>query len=198
MPGAFATRDELGTAAHLEISALHLKCGNAAEAREWIQRVPLTEKFMAEERDELLVNINKALGNDNAVHETAWRIFRSCRSPENFERIISLMGEPKRSETVDSESTLILATEKLSYGDVAFLIEVGKIDDAETYMIQHSSQLHGGYDYDHLLHFAKIFQKHNRLIVVTLIYRALLGACAISLSNSKCLATRSFRVHSNY
>jgi hypothetical protein len=40
-------------------------------------------------------------------------------------------------------------------------------------------------------------QAYQRLLNC-LIIDTNLGACAISLSNSKCLATRSFRVHSNY
>lgn len=180
----FSKEEEPGTAAILDIAELHLKCGNAAEALEWIGRIPLSEDFMAEKRDALLVKINEALGNHDAVLETAWRIFRAHRSVENFEQLISAVGIESKSAIIESESEMIVGTQKLSYVDVAFLVELGRIDDAETYMLQHEQQFNGGYDYDKLLFFAKFFQKNGRFLVTSVIYRALLESI-LGRANSK-------------
>lgn len=61
----------------------------------------------------------------------------------------------------------------LKLQDIEFLIEIDKIDEAETYILKRADQLDGGF-YDILLSFAKIMETEKRYLAASLIYRSLL------------------------
>jgi hypothetical protein len=86
---------------------------------------------------------------------------------------LSVVGKGHEGEVIDDETKSILASPRLSYSDAEFLIVMGRLDEAETYLLARAEQLNGGF-YTALLPLARDMEKAGRLIVATAIYRALL------------------------
>lgn len=171
-----ATSDgELSIASIIDIAKLHFACGDLVAALTWIERVPLDQFFMAHERDSLLIAIYEGQNNQKKLIETARRVFRRDRSVDSLELLLKAVGEEKRTSIVDEEAKSILKRREFASGDARFLIETGRIDDAETYIIAHAKQLNGDF-YSSLLELAKEMLKHDRLVAATVIYRALLDS----------------------
>ena len=84
-----------------------------------------------------------------------------------------MIGHDKRDEVVADE----VATDsggRLTPGNgCEFLIAVGKIDEAEDYLLKRANQLDGNL-YGSLLSLAKAMESENRHLVTSLIYRSLL------------------------
>jgi hypothetical protein len=66
-----------------------------------------------------------------------------------------------------------LKTERLRESDAEFLISIGKIVEAELYLLERAEQLDGNH-YGSLLSLAEAMEKENRHVVTSLIYRSLL------------------------
>jgi len=153
---------ELSTAAMVEIEKLHFECGDSAAALSWIERVPKDISFMVYERDQLLIEIYKTLNNPEKLAETLWRV-----------ALLAAIGKDKRDCVIAEQAKLILASEEFDCADAGFLIEMGRVDDADRYIVKCAKELDGD-SYSHLLTMAKSILKHDRFVAATVIYRALL------------------------
>ena len=84
-----------------------------------------------------------------------------------------LIGHDKRDEVVADEVAQILKTDRLQESDAEFLLAVGKINEAEKYLLKHTDQLDGNH-YGSLLSLAETMEEENRHLVASLMYRSLL------------------------
>jgi len=84
-----------------------------------------------------------------------------------------VIGQDKREQIVDSETAKILSSYRLDHLDVYSLIEMKRVAAAEQYIKERYEQLNGDYYYD-LLAWTKQFEIEEKLLVTSLIYRALL------------------------
>ena len=71
------------------------------------------------------------------------------------------------------EVTSLLKAEGLRLSDAEFLIALGKIDEAETYLLERVDQL-DGYRYTLLPPIARAMESEGRALVASMIYRSLL------------------------
>ena len=166
---------KLPTIAHYNIAEIYLESGDAKTALDWIEHIPESERYRADKRNELLLVIYEKLGYREKLSEIAWRVFRDYRSAETLATLLTAIGPEKRDQVVDNETRLILGTKELSYSDCQFLIEVRRMEDAETYLLDRAAQLDGQF-YPTLLDLANSMEKDKRLIAATVIYRALLDS----------------------
>ncbi|MCW5821617.1 MAG: hypothetical protein KIT34_02380 [Cyanobacteria bacterium TGS_CYA1] len=166
---------ELPIASIIDIAKLYFQCDELASALLWVEKIPLNKTYMECERDDLLIAIYQKQGNSKKLIEIAWRVFRRDRNVDSLEVLLSAVGREKRSSIVEEEAKSILKAKEFDSGDAGFLIETGRIDDAETYIIEHSKQLNGDF-YSSLLEIAKAMLKHDRLVAASVIYRALLDS----------------------
>ena len=164
---------ELSTAACFNIAEVYFESGEASVALTWLEKVSPDETFMADERDRLLLKIGSELGNRDNAEETAWRIFRRCRHEQTLSMLLGVVGHDKQKQIIDSEAAEILSSTELDHSDVYFLFEMKRVDDAERYVRERHEQLNGDY-YPDLLTWAKQFEADEKLVVTSLIYRALL------------------------
>jgi len=163
------------TAACIDIAQVYYETGDPNTALSWLMRIPVGEEFQADERDELYLRIYGQLGDQERQAEVAWRIFRRMRSRERLDQLISIVGESQRDAIVSDEVVEILAQPTLSYSDAAFLLQIERFDDAETYLLDHADELNGDY-YDRLLPMAEVLEATGRPIGATVLYRALLDS----------------------
>jgi len=170
-----ASWGSLSTAACLDIAHVYLESGDAPTALIWLEKIPANESFMAEERDQLLLAVHGLLGNTARQSDAAWRIFRRQRSAASLTRLLEVIGHEQRDNVVAGEVTAILVKETLSTVDAAFLVEIERPDEAETYLLKHADQLDGDH-YGGLIPLAEAMEKCSRNLCATLIYRALLDS----------------------
>lgn len=159
----------------LDIARVYLEAGEAETALAWVRRIDSVEAFRANERDGLLLSICGELGDRDGMTETAWRIFRGHRSEDNLELLLSIIGEEARDGVIVTETRAISASERLSYPDAFFLVQVGRIEEAEAYLLKHEQSL-DGYLYEYLKPLAQALEEEDRPIAATVLYRALLDS----------------------
>jgi hypothetical protein len=76
---------------------------------------------------------------------------------------------------ISGETELILKGEELSYSDAAFMIAMGRMDEAESYLLSKADQLEGDF-YGSLLPLGKAMEEDSRQRAATVVYRALLDS----------------------
>ena len=74
---------------------------------------------------------------------------------------------------IADEVALILENTALRESDAEFLVSIGKIDEAEAYLLNRAQQLNGDH-YGNLLSLAEAMASENRNLAASLIYRSLL------------------------
>jgi hypothetical protein len=163
---------ELSIAACMDIARVYLETGDAPTALSWMEKAPYVEHF-EDEKNQLLRVIYEKLGDREKLADMAWRIFLNSRSKQTLEELLQVIGEDKYEQVVDEQSKQILEDEKLSYTDAAFLIEMSRLDDADTYILLNADKLDGDL-YWSLLPLAKEMEKEECWLAASVIYRALL------------------------
>ena len=63
---------------------------------------------------------------------------------DGLKTLLSIIGEEKRDEVIAGETRIILDSERLSDSNATFLIAVGRMDEAETYILNRAHELDGG------------------------------------------------------
>lgn len=170
-----ASWGSLSTAACVDIARVYLESGDAQTALGWLEKVPLSESFMADERDTLYLAILEPLGDRAGMAETAWRIFRRQRSLSSLERLLAIIGLEQKEKVLAAAVAAILSGKELSLNDVAFLVAIEHFDAAEIYLFNRADQLNGDY-YTGLLPLAEAMEQAGRRLCATLLYRALLDS----------------------
>ncbi len=165
---------ELSTSACIDIAQVYLEAGGAKTALAWLERVQ-DETFRSSDRDDLLLAVYHKLGDTDKAAEVAWRIFHSHRSKDTLKTLLAVIGKDERELVIEGETRSILASARLSHSDAKFLIESGRIDEAEAYLLDHADGLNGD-RYTSLLPLAESMEKNGRWLAASLIYRALLNS----------------------
>lgn len=138
-----ALHGKLNTAACANIAEVYLESGDAVTALSWIERISKEDNFKAQERDAVLLAIHGRLRNTEKQAEVAWRIFRRLRCADSLAQLLSVIGEGQKEQMLSSEAEIILNNKTLVLSDMAFLIEMKRMDEAENYLLGRSDQLNG-------------------------------------------------------
>jgi hypothetical protein len=170
-----ASWGKISTAACIDIAQVYLESCDANTSLSWLERIPADETFMAEEKNRLLLEVYGKLGQSNKQAEIARRIFRSGRSDRTLSTLLEVIGEEERERVISAETAIILREERLSYSDASFLISVGRMVEAESYLFARAGELNGDYYYI-LLPLAEAMEKEGRMLIATVVYRALLDS----------------------
>lgn len=172
-----ATRIEscgsLSTASLIDIAQVYFDSGDVGTARAWLNKIPDGETFNAFQRDALLKEIYARQGDNKKLTELVLSNFRSGFSLSKLQEALDVIGHEKRDEMITDAVERILKSEVPRLRDAAFLIEVGKVDEAEHYLIDHREQINGDL-YDTVLMLAKAMETNNRPLSASLLYRSLL------------------------
>jgi hypothetical protein len=170
-----ASWGSLSTAACVDIARVYLESGNELTALTWLEKIPEADTFMLAERDSLLLDIHGRTGNTVRQAEAAWRIFRRSRSAASLLLLLDVIGHDKRDDLLAGEIVAILEASSFSPVDAAFLVEIERLEAAETYVLKHADQLNGDY-YGGLLPLAEAMGKNGHLLCASVLYRALLDS----------------------
>jgi hypothetical protein len=168
-----ASRGKLSTAAFIDIARVYLESGDVETSHSWLKKITKGDNFKSYERDQLLLEIYQRQGNTEKLIELLYQRYRSNHSVDTLQALLDVIGHDKRDEVVADEVLQIHKSTELEESDAEFLIAVGKIDDAEKYLIKRAEQLDGDF-YGSLLPLAQTMESENRDLAASLIYRSLL------------------------
>jgi len=177
-PGLFekaklTANPELSSPMCMQIAEVYLENDDPEMALFWMERVPSMDRCRVDARDRLLYSIYERLGDREKMTETAWRLFRNCRSRSTLDMLLQALGESERERVIEEQVEPIMGSATLSYDDAAFLVDMGRLDDAEEYLFSHRDRLDGDL-YQFLLPLAKVLEEGGRSLGATLVYRSLL------------------------
>ena len=168
-----ASWGKLNSAALIDIARVYLECEDVETAHSWLKKIPEDEAFRAYDRDKLLEEIYHKQGASEKLTELLFQKFKSYHSTDTLQALLNVIGHGKREVVISDETRQILKTDRLRESDAEFLIAVGKIDEAEEYLLKRAKQLDGKH-YGSLLSMAEAMEAENRHLVTSLMYRSLL------------------------
>lgn len=168
-----ASWGKLSVSAFIDIARVYLESGHVEMAYSWLKKMPEGEMFQAYERDQLLLEVYQKQGDSEKLTALLYQKFKSDHSTDTLQALLDVIGHGKRGEIIADEIPLILKSNELRESDAKFLISIGKIDEAEEYLINRAELLNGDY-YDTLLSLAEAMELENRNLVASLMYRSLL------------------------
>jgi len=168
-----ASWGNLSTAALIDIARVYFESGDVETAHSWLKKIPEGETFQAYERDKLLEEIYHKQGDSEKLTELLFQKFRSYHSTDTLQALLDVIGHDKRDDVINTEGTQILKSDRLRESDAEFLISIGKIDEAEQYLLGLADQLNGDH-YGSLLSLAEAMESENRNLAASLMYRSLL------------------------
>jgi hypothetical protein len=168
-----ASWGKLSTAALIDIARVYLESSDVETAHSWLKKIPEGETFQAYERDKLLEEIYQKQGDSEKLTELLYQKFRSYHSADTLQALLDVIGHDKRDDVINDEVEQILKTDRLRESDAEFLLAIGKIDDAEEYLLKRADQLDGNH-YGSLLSLAEAMESENRHLIASLMYRSLL------------------------
>lgn len=177
-PGLFekaklTANPELSSPKCMEIAEVYLENDDPEMALFWMGRISPADRFRADAQDQLLYSIHERLGDREKMAETAWRLFRNCRSRSRLDMLLQALGESERERVIEEQVEPIMGSATLSYDDAAFLVDMGRLDDASEYLFRYRDQLDGNL-YQFLLPLAKALEEEGRFLGAILVYRSLL------------------------
>jgi hypothetical protein len=164
---------KISTAALIDIARVYLESSDVETAHSWLKKIPEGETFQAYERDKLLEEIYQKQGDSEKLTELLYQKFRSYHSADTLQALLDVIGHDKRDDVINDEVEQILKTDRLRESDAEFLLAIGKIDDAEEYLLKRADQLDGNH-YGSLLSLAEAMESENRHLIASLMYRSLL------------------------
>ncbi len=157
----------------MEIAEVYLENDDPEMALFWMERISPTDRFRADAQDQLLYSIHERLGDRERMAEIAWRLFRNCRSRSTLDMLLQALGESERERVIEEQVEPIMGSATFSYDDAAFLVDMGRLDDASEYLFRYRDQLDGNL-YQFLLPLAKALEEGGRFLGAILVYRSLL------------------------
>ncbi|HOP40904.1 MAG TPA: hypothetical protein PLI53_07665 [Geobacteraceae bacterium] len=168
-----ASWGKLSTAALIDIARVYLESSDVETAHSWLKKIPEGETFQEYERDKLLLEIYKKQGDSEKLSDLLFQKFRSHPSTDTLQALLDVIGHDKRDEVIATEVAQILTSTTLRESDAEFLISIGKIDEAEEYLLGLAEQFNGDH-YSSLLSLAETMETENRHLAASLMYRSLL------------------------
>ena len=162
-------------AAWFDIAKVYVECGEPQIALIKLKQIPESEGFLLNERQQLLLGIFRQLGDAEAQTKIAWQIFNAHHDQTTLAQLLGCIGQDQRDAVINDVLNSIAQAPGFSYNDADFLLAVERIDELELYLLQRIEQLNGDL-YFKLLPLAEALEKGGKLLISSLIYRALIDS----------------------
>lgn len=170
-----ASWGKLSTAAYIDIARIYFEQGNIQTAQARLNQISENETFMTDDRDKLWLEIYQQQGDTEKLSQLLTQRFQRYRTVSSLQALLEVIGEDKRDGVISKEVALIAEQASLKTSDAEFLIAIDKINEAESYLLNHVNEFNGDH-YGSLLSLVKAMEAENRYLVVSLMYRSLLDS----------------------
>lgn len=165
--------EKVSISAYIDIANVYYESEDLNTALMWLQKIPEGERFHAYEKDKLLMDIYRKQGDSDKLTNLLLQKFKSHHTMNTLNELLDVIGQENRDKIIDDEIETILTSDTLHYSDAQFLIDTGRTNEAEQYLLKQVTKLNGE-SYHHLLPMADALEKEKRYLIVSLIYRCLL------------------------
>jgi len=156
-----------------DIAKVYLEAQDIDSAWEWLQKYPEGATFQSYERDQLLQQIYRLRGETEKLAALLLFKLQEARSVSALNELLDVVGHDKYSSVVDKEARAIVSNADFCETSAEFLVDVGKIEEAEAYVLARVDKIKGDY-YGSLLSLAEKLEPHNCNLAVSIVYRSLL------------------------
>ncbi len=132
-----ASEGELTAESLVEIARIHLESDDLESALFRLKNAP-EDVSWPPDQEELLEEIYRKQGDSGGLAEVLFQKFRSHATTDNLQALLDVIGHDKRDSYFDDEVRQILNDKDDGYWatDAEFMIAVGKIDEAATYLLK--------------------------------------------------------------
>ncbi len=168
-----ASWGKLSAAALIDIARVYLESGDVETAHSRMKQIPQDDTYKAHEQDQLLTEIYRNQGDCEKLTNLLYKQFRTYHSTDTLTALLDVIGHDQRDQVLADAAAQILKSDRLDEPDADFLIAVGKVDQAEMYLLKHADQLDGDCYYS-LLPLGEAMEAEKRYLVTSLIFRSLL------------------------
>ncbi|NOY00779.1 MAG: hypothetical protein GXP30_13775 [Verrucomicrobia bacterium] len=168
-----ASWENLNPVAYLDIAQVYLESGDTKTATTWLNEIPDKDSFHSYQKNKLLAEIYTQAGDQTKLAELLHQKFETCPSSNSLSELLDVIGEEKREAVITKQVSRILEQSAWCESNAAFLIAIGKMDEAEKYLLKRANQLDGNY-YSGLLPLAEKMELKHRHLAASLLYRPLL------------------------
>ncbi|MDY0289783.1 MAG: hypothetical protein RBR15_13235 [Sphaerochaeta sp.] len=157
----------------IEIAQFHLKCDDVEAAFAWIQKFPNDRVYLRKRYLSILTEIYRRQGDKENLAIILRKRLRKLHVPSVLQELLDVVGEGFRAEVIAGESSHILNDSLFCLSNLAFLLEVGELKDAEAYLFARTDEIAGMW-HNEIIPIATTFEEHKSFLASTVIYRALL------------------------
>ncbi|EDM28140.1 hypothetical protein LNTAR_12326 [Lentisphaera araneosa HTCC2155] len=168
-----AAHGEIGSAAKIDLAKIYFEKNDLDEALKTLETIPNDDFFVQHDKQNLLIEIYQAQGEPGKVEMILRSQFRACRTVHSLESLLNCNPELDKEVILKEESELMLESESFYEHEALFLIHCELIDKAEAYVLRHHDKLNGN-AYGALLELVESFEKAEKYLVSSLVYRSLL------------------------
>lgn len=156
-----------------DIAKAYLEAEDVESAWNWLHKYPEEKAFQSYERDQLLMNIYRLRGENDSLADLLRAKFQKNRSVAALNELLDVVGHDHYDSIVEKEVHSVSMAPDFDSSDAEFLVDIGKVKEAEAYLIDRASKINGDY-YGSLLSLNEKFAVHHCYLAVTLIYRIML------------------------
>lgn len=164
---------ELTSVAYVDVAQVYLDCGDVEMAQAWLEKIPEDGRSRMDEREQILLGIYRLKGDSEQEIALLRQRFCANYSVEKLQALLDVIGEDQRDDVIAEAVAAILASTGWEYSDADFLIALGRLDDAEAYLLGRAELLNGRH-YTNLLAYVKVMEAAGKRLVTSLLYRSLL------------------------
>ncbi|MFK5923137.1 MAG: hypothetical protein QM496_13245 [Verrucomicrobiota bacterium] len=159
--------------AYLDIAQVYLESGDTKTATTWLDKISDKDSFHSYQKNKLLAEIYTQTGDQTKLAELLHQKFEACPSTESLLELLDVIGEKQRETVIAKQVSQILGQSAWCESNAEFLIAIGKVDEAEKYLLKRANQLDGNY-YSGLLPLAEKMELKRHYLAASLLYRSLL------------------------
>ncbi len=157
----------------IEIARFYLSCDDVDSAFAWIQKFPNDTIYLRKRYISILTDIYARQGDTENLIVMLKKRFRKLHMQSVLQEILDVIGEDSKETVIAEEIPYILNDTMLTLSNLEFLLEVGRLKDAETYLFSRTDEIAGIW-HEEILPIANTFEEQKSFLATSLIYRGLL------------------------
>ncbi|MDD5092397.1 MAG: hypothetical protein PHQ23_15970 [Candidatus Wallbacteria bacterium] len=160
---------------YLDVAKVFLDAGLPDEA---LARLPAQggcPKYELINAEKLLIRAYEMIGDSKKLAALLEQRFERDYSSEALKLIRKHAGPAKARELSAGMKARIMGLESFSHEGMRFLLDTGRIDEADDFIVCRFDRINGRH-YDWLLRYAVRMEKEGRWLALTVLYRAMLEA----------------------
>ncbi len=165
-----AAEPKLFTESRVDIARVYLESGDLEAARSWLSAPD--DAGWPPQRDDLLEEVYRKQGDLESLEKHLFKEFRYIPTADTLQALLDVIGHEKRDNVISDQIKYIQKNEHHWETGAEFMIAVGKIDEAATYILMkvRADQIEVT-NYSRQASIAEVMAESDRPLLAYLLYR---------------------------